>query len=68
MTVGHTTYSEKKNMDIDIGIDAGSRQKLAGGLSKVLADSYTLYLKTYNFHRNVKGPMFLTLHLMFEQQ
>jgi starvation-inducible DNA-binding protein len=55
-------------MDIDIGIDAKARTQIAAGLSKVLADSYTLYLKTHNFHWNVTGPMFQTLHLMFEQQ
>jgi starvation-inducible DNA-binding protein len=55
-------------MDIDIGIDAGQREKIAAGLSKVLADSYTLYLKTHNFHWNVTGPMFQTLHLMFEAE
>lgn len=53
-------------MTIDIGIDAGKRQEIAEGLSRVLADSYTLYLKTHNFHWNVTGPMFQTLHLMFE--
>jgi starvation-inducible DNA-binding protein len=53
---------------IDIGIEAGKRQEIANGLSKVLADSYTLYLKTHNFHWNVVGPMFQTLHLMFEGQ
>src|SRR5262245_53567486 len=51
---------------IDIGIDANKRQEIAGGLSRVLADTYTLYLKTHNFHWNVTGPMFQTLHLMFE--
>ncbi len=55
-------------MDINIGIDAKNREQLANGLSKVLADTYTLYLKTHNFHWNVTGPMFQTLHLMFEQQ
>ena len=55
-------------MDIDIGIDSKARMQIAGGLAKVLADSYTLYLKTHNFHWNVTGPMFQTLHLMFEQQ
>ena len=54
-------------MDINIGIEAKQREQIAGGLSKVLADSYTLYLKTHNFHWNVTGPMFQTLHLMFEQ-
>ena len=53
-------------MNIDIGIDAAKREQIASGLSRVLADSYTLYLKTHNFHWNVTGPMFQTLHLMFE--
>jgi len=55
-------------MNIDIGIEANKRQEIASGLSRVLADSYTLYLKTHNFHWNVTGPMFQTLHLMFEVQ
>ena len=55
-------------MEIDIGIDAKNRQQIAAGLSRVLADTYTLYLKTHNFHWNVTGPMFQTLHLMFQQQ
>ncbi|MGD9742445.1 MAG: Dps family protein [Dongiaceae bacterium] len=55
-------------MAIDIGIKEKDRLKIADGLSHVLADSYTLYLKTHNFHWNVTGPMFNTLHLMFEQQ
>ena len=55
-------------MKIDIGIDAKKREDIASGLSRVLADSYTLYLKTHNFHWNVTGPMFQTLHLMFEVQ
>ena len=53
---------------IDIGIDAGDRKKIAEGLSRFLADSYTLYLKTHNFHWNVTGPMFNALHVMFEKQ
>ena len=53
---------------IDIGLSAGDRRKVADGLSHFLADSYTLYLKTHNFHWNVTGPMFNTLHLMFEGQ
>jgi len=53
---------------IDIGIDEASRQEIAAGLSRLLADSYTLYLKTHNFHWNVTGPMFQTLHLLFEEQ
>jgi len=54
--------------DIDIGISATDREKIVESLSKLLADTYTLYLKTHNFHWNVKGPMFQTLHLMFETQ
>jgi starvation-inducible DNA-binding protein len=55
-------------MKIDIGIEAEDRKAIAEGLSRLLADTYTLYLKTHNFHWNVEGPMFNTLHLMFEQQ
>ena len=51
-------------MKVDIGIDKGHRQNIAQGLSVLLADSYTLYLKTHNFHWNVTGPQFQTLHLM----
>lgn len=54
--------------EIDIGISNKDRAAIAEGLSKLLADSYTLYLKTHNFHWNVTGPMFNTLHLMFETQ
>ncbi|AUH52768.1 DNA starvation/stationary phase protection protein [Chromobacterium sp. ATCC 53434] len=53
---------------MDIGINEQDRQRIAEGLSRLLADSYTLYLKTHNFHWNVTGPMFNTLHLMFETQ
>ena len=53
---------------IDIGIPDAQRQAIAQGLSRVLADTYTLYLKTHNFHWNVEGAMFNTLHLMFETQ
>jgi len=53
---------------IDIGIDTADRKKIAQGLSAFLADSYTLYLKTHNFHWNVTGPMFNALHNMFEMQ
>ena len=53
---------------IDIGIKAGDRAKIADGLSRFLADSYTLYLKTHNFHWNVTGSMFNALHTMFEAQ
>ncbi len=57
-----------KTPDIDIGIPTTKRKAIAAGLSRLLADSYTLYLKTHNYHWNVTGPMFNTLHLMFEQQ
>ena len=53
---------------IDIGIKDKDRKIIADGLSRLLADTYTLYLKTHNFHWNVTGPMFQTLHLMFETQ
>ncbi|MGF1601478.1 MAG: Dps family protein [Thermosynechococcaceae cyanobacterium] len=56
------------SMPINIGIDEKKRQDIADGLSRLLADTYTLYLKTHNFHWNVTGPMFQTLHLMFEGQ
>jgi starvation-inducible DNA-binding protein len=55
-------------MEINIGIDEKDRKEIAQGLSKLLADSYTLYLKTHNYHWNVTGPMFKTLHTMFEEQ
>ena len=55
-------------MNIDIGISQQHREEIAQGLSHLLADTYTLYLKTHNFHWNVTGPMFQTLHLMFETQ
>jgi len=53
---------------IDIGISENDRLEIAAGLSRFLADSYTLYLKTHYYHWNVTGPMFNTLHLMFETQ
>ena len=55
-------------MQIDIGISKKDRAEIVEGLSRLLADTYTLYLKTHNFHWNVTGPMFQTLHLMFETQ
>jgi starvation-inducible DNA-binding protein len=58
----------ENKMKIDIGIDTNKREEISGGLSRVLADTYTLYLKTHSFHWNVTGPMFQTLHLMFEAQ
>lgn len=53
-------------MKIDTGIEAADRRAIAEGLARVLADSYTLYLKTHKYHWNVTGPMFQTLHVMFE--
>ena len=52
---------------IDIGINEKDRTKIAEGLKRLLADSYTLYLQTHNFHWNVTGPQFRELHLMFEE-
>src|SRR5918992_448996 len=60
--------TELTAMPINIGINEQDRQAIAEGLSRLLADTYTLYLKTHNFHWNVTGPMFQTLHLMFEAQ
>lgn len=58
--------SATTTIPVDIGIDATARQEIVAGLSGLLADTYTLYLKTHNFHWNVTGPMFQTLHVMFE--
>ena len=55
-------------MDVEIGLSAEERTEIAAGLSRLLADSYTLYLKTHNYHWNVTGPLFNTLHTMFEEQ
>jgi starvation-inducible DNA-binding protein len=57
-----------KKTVIDIGISEKDRARIAEGLSRLLADTFTLYLKTHNFHWNVTGPTFRTLHLMFEEQ
>ncbi|MCY1413906.1 DNA protection during starvation protein 2 [compost metagenome] len=57
-----------KAQNIDIGISAGDREKIVQGLSGLLADSYTLYLMTHNFHWNVTGPQFNSLHTMFMTQ
>ncbi len=53
---------------VDIGMSSGDRKDVADGLAHFLADAFTLYLKTHNFHWNVTGPMFNTLHVMFEAQ
>ena len=55
-------------MEIDIGISSKDRKKIAEGLSRLLADTFSLYLKTHNYHWNVTGPMFQTLHVMFMDQ
>ena len=60
--------SRSNTPQINIGISAADRQQIAGGLAALLADSYALYLMTHNFHWNVTGPMFNTLHLMFMAQ
>lgn len=57
-----------RSMPVNIGIDEENRKQITDGLSRLLADTYTLYLKTHNFHWNVTGPMFQTLHLLFETQ
>ena len=57
-----------KSVSINIGISDGDREKIVRGLSALLADSYTLYLMTHNFHWNVTGPQFNSLHLMFMGQ
>ena len=59
---------QSKKLSMDIGISEADRKKIAEGLSALLADSYTLYLMTHNFHWNVTGPMFNTLHVMFMDQ
>ncbi len=65
---GVSSVGKNKVDSINIGLSADQRGAIAGGLSKVLADTYTLYLTTHNFHWNVTGPMFNTLHLMFMAQ
>lgn len=55
-------------MEVNIGIPESGREEVAGELSRLLADTYTLYLKTHGYHWNVTGPMFRSLHLMFEEQ
>jgi starvation-inducible DNA-binding protein len=65
---GGTMATKTKAAQIDIGISDSDRAKIAGGLSKLLADTYTLYLTTHNFHWNVTGRMFNALHNMFMEQ
>ncbi|PPS39101.1 Dps family protein [Chroococcidiopsis sp. TS-821] len=60
--------TQSKVMPVNIGINEEDRKEIAQGLSRLLADSYSLYLKTHNFHWNVTGPMFQTLHVLFEEE
>ena len=62
------TLNGKETMDINIGISSENREAIALGLSKLLADSYMVYLKTHNYHWNVTGKLFHSLHEMFEEQ
>ncbi len=64
---GRWKMATKTGPVIDIGIEKPQRKAIATGLAALMADTYTLYLKTHNFHWNVTGPMFETLHLMFER-
>ncbi|HEY9066759.1 MAG TPA: Dps family protein [Burkholderiaceae bacterium] len=65
---GNDNKQGAKQSAVQIGISEKDRAAIAGGLSKLLADTYTLYLTTHNFHWNVTGPMFNTLHQMFMTQ
>ena len=67
-TIENIHNTPEHTMNINIGMSEAQRKTIAEGLAKVLADSYTLYLKTHNYHWNVEGPQFRTLHLMFEEQ
>jgi starvation-inducible DNA-binding protein len=67
-TVQSTSTVPLDSASIHIGISAEDRASVAAALSRVMADTYSLYLQTHNFHWNVEGPMFNTLHLMFETQ
>ena len=66
--MGKSSKVSTAGMAIDIGISDENRAAIAGDLSRLLADTYTLYLMTHNFHWNVTGPMFNTLHTMFMDQ
>lgn len=67
MTVALNKTSQTR-ADLNIGLSQDDRQAIATGLCRILANSYTLYLKTHNFHWNVTGPLFHSLHEMFEEQ
>ena len=64
----NTAKLQLTSKNVQIGIDADDREAIAEGLARLLADTYTLYLTTHNFHWNVTGPMFNTLHQMFMAQ
>jgi starvation-inducible DNA-binding protein len=68
MATAQTTGRSNAAPDIEIGIDAQGRKALSDGLAHLLADTYALYVKTQHFHWNVTGPMFQTLHKMFDEQ
>jgi starvation-inducible DNA-binding protein len=68
MATSEMKRSGKSAPEIEIGISPQDRQAIAEGLANLLADTYTLYLKTQSFHWNVTGPMFRALHTMFEEQ
>lgn len=68
MVFSQNTQRGMHAMNVNIGISEQNRAAISDGLSRLLADSYTLYLKTHNYHWNVTGPQFNTLHSMFEQQ
>jgi starvation-inducible DNA-binding protein len=68
MTTQTIEYKRRNDMDVNIGISKEKRKKVADGLSKVLADSYMVYLKTHNYHWNVTGELFHSLHEQFENQ
>ena len=68
MAISEMKHSGKSAPEIEIGIAPNDRHAIADGLSNLLADTYTLYLKTQSFHWNVTGPMFRALHTMFEEQ
>jgi starvation-inducible DNA-binding protein len=68
MSIDTRSYEATRGAAINIGISPDDRSAIAAGLSALLADTYTLYLTTHNFHWNVTGPMFNTLHMMFMTQ
>jgi starvation-inducible DNA-binding protein len=63
-----TAVGTELTRPVEVGVEDGDRREVAKGLCHVLADTYTLYLKTHNYHWNVTGPLFHALHAMFEEQ